>query len=92
MHSKDSICLMSSLVTRACEPVITYGLLLVKRVWVAHRVYLGHTESLHMANTKYLVDCVVLKMFNITARQPCQQAGKFVSGTAAQACCYCVDR
>ena len=72
MRSKDGICLMSSLATGACKPIITYGLLFVKRVWVAHRLHLGHTESLHMANAKYLVDRVGMKAFNITGRQPCQ--------------------
>lgn len=86
MSSKDSICLMSSLATGACKPVTTYALLLVKRVWVAHRVHLGHTESLHMASAKYLDDQVGMKTSNPTGRQPCQQRGKFVSGTAARGC------
>lgn len=83
MCSKDSICLMCSLATETCKPVIIHGLLCVKRVWVALRVHWGHTESLHKANTKYLVDQVDTKGFNIAGRQPCQQPGKFVSGTAA---------
>lgn len=70
--SKDSIFLMGSLATGACKPLITYGLLFVKRAWVAQGVHLGHSESLHMANTKYLVDLVGMKAFSITGSQPCQ--------------------
>jgi len=72
MRSKDSICFMSSRAPGACKTVIIYGLLSVKRVWVAHRVHLGHTESLHMAKAKHLVDRAGVKAFNITSRQPCQ--------------------
>ena len=61
---------MSSPAAGACKLVITSASLFVKKVQVAPRVRLGHAEALLMANTKYPVNQVGMKVFSIPAVSP----------------------
>ncbi|XP_019375886.1 PREDICTED: uncharacterized protein F54H12.2-like [Gavialis gangeticus] len=66
-RSKDAFCLMGTTAAGPCKLKITSASLSMKKVKVAPGIQLGHMEALLMANAKYPIDRMGMKVFSIPA-------------------------
>uniref|UniRef100_H3ANZ2 Uncharacterized protein n=1 Tax=Latimeria chalumnae TaxID=7897 RepID=H3ANZ2_LATCH len=79
IRNKDEFCLLSGDADERYKLKIISTLLFVKKVKVSPRVRLSHAEALLMANTKYPIDRVGMKVLSIAAGScVCNQENLFL--------------